>query len=121
MLLGELPVSLGRPTRLLASGRRWGRLEDWTPRFEWTGYAGRSHPRAVQPFDPAFPLKAENQQAYRQPVPVARAAGVTAGAFLQVPAQVLQLPLVGTHVPAPPDCLGDVRRANTMMADRAAP
>ena len=36
-------------------------------------------------------------------MPITRAAGVVVGAFHQVPAQVLQLPLVGADLPASPD------------------
>ena len=81
----------------------------------------RPDPWAVEPLDPAVAIERENQQPHGQPVPVARAVGIVGGALHQIPAQVLQLPLVGTDLPAPPDRPGNVSGPGEMLAHRAAP
>jgi hypothetical protein len=106
---------------VIPPARGWSWLQDWPARFERAAYTGLSNPRPVEPFDPTVVFQAYDQEAHRQPVPVARAMRVLACLFHQVPVQMLQSPLVRTDVPVSPDGCGDMSGTNQVMSDGAAP
>jgi len=49
----------------------------------------------------------EDQRQHRQPMPIAGAGGVEPGLLRQIPAQILDLTLIGPQLPAAPDYIGD--------------
>jgi len=82
---------------------------DWPARAQRAESAGRSLPGAVETRKPVLLLvERQDQQPYGQPVAIAGTGPKRRSRYLEVPAQVLELPLVGPDLPASIQGLGNL-------------
>lgn len=81
---------------------------------------GGPDPGALQLHQPMLvPTQCIDQRADGKPISVTRAGRKTIGLCSQIPAQVLDLPLMGTDLPAPPDLFSNTFGAMEMSANRS--
>lgn len=90
--------------------------------LELARFASGPLPGAIEVVQPTgFLTKRDHQQAHREPVPIAGALHEALGAVFEIPAHVLDLPLVGTYLPAPIDDIGNGRRTFGVPAHCCTP